>query len=737
MAALSKRVSLPVEGMTCAACVARVEKILNKIDGVENVAVNLATEEASFDIEQSKASPDEIYKAVEEYGYKIDISALIESKNAAKKDSGDRFAKHEQQLQNDFRISLILAIPVAVLGMLSMWDGLYAVLHISPAILNFILFALSTPVLLFPGRRFFIAFWRNTKHFSADMNSLVAIGTGAAYLYSALLTFYPSLLHIHNGIPHTYYDTTVVIITLILMGKWLEGRSKRKTTQEIQKLLELQPKDTTVIRDGTQVIIPIEQLKVGDVVVIKPGERISADGRITTGTTHLDESMVTGESFPVKKTVGAPVVGGTINKNGYIEFEVTALGDNSVLGQIIKMVEEAQGSKAPIQNLADKIASVFVPIVLLIAVITITGWLIIGNAPLSTALMNFVAVLIIACPCALGLATPTAIIVGTGNGAKRGILIKNGEALEIAHKIDTLLIDKTGTLTEGLPTIADTSFTSGEKDKIISLVASVEVKSEHPIAIAITGYAKAHSLSLDECIDFVYTEGRGVSGNVNNSVVHIGNWDFISDNLTTAADKPRIDNSAGIIIYTAINNIYTGYLVLDDTIKQSSIQAVQALKKLGIQIVMVTGDAEITAKAIGKKIGIEEIISGVLPKDKADYVRKYQAQSKIVGMVGDGINDAPALAASNVAFAIGSGTDAAIETASITILRNDLTGVVDAIELSRKTIRIIKQNLFWAFIYNSIGIPLAALGLLNPMIAALAMSMSSVSVVSNSLRLRK
>lgn len=734
---MSKRVTLPVEGMTCAACVARVEKILNKIDGVENVAVNLATEEASFDLEKSKASPDEIYKAVEEYGYKIDITALIESKNKTPEQTGDRFEKHERQLQNNFRISLALAIPVFVLGMLSMWEGLYDFLHITPGVLNTILFVLSTPVLLFPGRRFFIAFWRNTKHFSADMNSLVAIGTGAAYIYSALMTFFPSLLHVHNGVAHTYYDTTVVIITLILMGKWLESRSKRKTTQEIQKLLELRPKDATVIRGGTQLTIPVEQLRIKDVVVIKPGERITADGIITTGTTHVDESMVTGESFPVKKGVEARVVGGTINKNGYIEFEVTALGDNSVLGQIIKMVEEAQGSKAPIQNLADKIAAVFVPVVLLIAIAALAGWMLIGNAPLSVALMNFVAVLIIACPCALGLATPTAIIVGTGNGAKRGILIKNGEALEIAHKIDTLLIDKTGTLTEGLPTIAATSFPAKEKDKLISLIASVELKSEHPIANAITGYAKLNNLVIDECSDFIYTEGKGVSGMVKDSRVHAGNWDFIMQNSGAALQKPDTGDFTGIIIYVSVNNTYAGYIVLDDTIKESSIQAVAALKKLGIKTVMLTGDAEKTAQAIGKKIGIDEIISGVLPGDKAAYVRKYQAQNKVVGMVGDGINDAPALAASNVAFAIGSGTDAAIETASVTILRNDLSGVVDAIHLSRKTIRIIKQNLFWAFVYNSIGIPLAAFGLLNPMFAALAMSMSSVSVVSNSLRLRK
>jgi Cu+-exporting ATPase len=723
--------------MTCAACVARVEKILNKIEGVENVAVNLATEEASFDIEQSKASPDEIYKAVEEYGYKIDITALIESENAAQKQTGNRFEKHERQLQNDFRISLVLAIPVAVFGMLSMWAGLYDVIHITPGTLNIILFVLSTPVLFFPGRRFFIAFWKNAKHFSADMNSLVAIGTGASYLYSTAITFFPSMLHMHNGATHTYYDTTVVIITLILMGKWLESRSKRKTTQEIQKLLELQPKDTTVIRGGAQLIIPIEQLRIGDRVVIKPGERITADGIIVTGSTHVDESMVTGESFPVKKTQGSHVVGGTINTNGYIEFEVNALGDNSVLGQIIKMVEEAQGSKAPIQNLADKIASVFVPVVLLIAIVTLAGWLIIGNAPLSMALMNFVAVLIIACPCALGLATPTAIIVGTGNGAKRGILIKNGEALEIAHKIDTLLIDKTGTLTEGLPTIAETSFSPEEKDKLIGLIASVESKSEHPIAHAVTGYAKANDLPLEDCKEFVYTEGKGISGKVKDSIVHVGNWGFVSQNLDSEAQTPDTMDHTGIIIYTAVDRKYAGYIILDDTIKESSVRAVKAIKKLGIKTVMLTGDADKTAQAIGQKLGIDEIISGVLPKDKAEYVRKYQAQNKVVGMVGDGINDAPALAASNVAFAIGSGTDAAIETASITILRNDLTGVVDAILLSKKTIRIIKQNLFWAFIYNSIGIPLAAFGLLNPMFAALAMSMSSVSVISNSLRLRK
>ena len=731
------RVSLPVEGMTCASCVARIEKVLTKIDGIENVSVNLATERAAFDIDRAKVTPDVIAKAVEDYGYKIDVEKLIQPDAKAKKGGQNTFEKHEQELLKDFRIALIFSIPVALLSMLYMWEGFRNVFPFSNDTLNKLLLILSAPVIFIPGKRFFTSFWKNMLHFSADMNSLVAIGTGSAFLFSLIITLFPQLMHMHDGVVHTYFDTSVVIITLILMGKWLESRSKRKTTNEIQKLLALTPKEALVKRNGVEVVIPLEQLVIGDRVITKPGERIPADGIIVLGSSTVDESMITGESFPVKKSIGARIIGATINKNGYFEFEVTAIGDNSVLGHIITMVEDAQGSKAPIQNLADTIASVFVPVVLLIAFITLVGWFIVSPDPISIPLMNFIAVLIIACPCALGLATPTAIMVATGNGAKKGILIKNGEALEIAHKINVLLIDKTGTITEGNPSIVDSSFQDELLPEIIALTASVEAKSEHPIASAIVSYAQTNNIEVLQCNEFTYAEGKGVSGIVNEKTIHAGNWNYIVANTSSKISKPDITGKDGIIIYVGINKQYSGYFVLADKVKENSAKTIAILKKMGIHTVMLTGDAKHTAEAVGKEVCTDEVVAEILPDEKAHYVQKFQRDGKIVGMVGDGINDAPALAASDIAFAIGSGTDVAIETASITILRNDLSGVVDAINLSKKTIRVIKQNLFWAFVYNSIGIPLAAFGLLNPMFAAFAMSMSSVSVISNSLRLRK
>ena len=739
-----KKLNLPVEGMTCASCVARVEKAISKVEGVKNVSVNFATEKASFEIDPDRVDMAKITEVVEEAGYKISISDSSKMDGETDTEiygSEATISEYEKQLKKDFVFGIILTIPIFLLSMGSMWESFSNALPFSIDQLNRILLILTTTVIFISGKRFFIIFWNNLKHFAADMNSLVAVGTGAAYLFSLVVTLFPELVIKPGEMPHVYFDTAAMIITLILMGRWLEAKAKSRTNTAVKKLIGLKPKTAIIKKNGKEYEVKLAELKTGDIVIIKPGGKIPADGEIISGSTVIDESMITGESIPVEKAAGTKIIGGTINKTGSFEFKITAVGNNSMLGQIIKMVEDAQGSKAPIQNLADKVASIFVPVVIIIAIITFILWMIVGTeAVFNTALINFVAVLIIACPCALGLATPTALMVGTGKGAQSGVLIKNGTALELAHKITTVIFDKTGTLTEGKPKVTDIYTNDISENELLKFAASAEKKSEHPLAESILKAAQDKKIELMETESFNSVTGFGVTAIIEGNSIAIGNRKLMeeySTDLSTAKNKiEEFSNSGKSVIYVNINGELKGVFAIEDPVKNNSAEVIGELKKMDIKTVMITGDNKFTAAKIAEKTGVDYFESEVLPNEKTEAVKKYQSKNEIVAMVGDGINDAPALAQSDVGIAIGSGTDIAMETGSIVLMSGDLYGVLSAIKLSKRTLATIKQNLFWAFIYNTIGIPLAALGLLNPMFAALAMSLSSVSVVSNSLRLK-
>jgi Cu+-exporting ATPase len=740
----TKHIIAPVEGMTCASCVARVEKTLTKTEGVSNVSVNFATEKASFDIDTSSTDIKEIIKVIEDSGYKIDLSQTEAGKSDIEADSkiSENQTEQEKELKNNFLLAAILSIPILILNMGTMWDGFYKIIPLSIDEINKILLVLTTPIVFIAGKRFYKIFWQNLKHFSADMNTLVAIGTGSAYVFSVLITLFPNIFSKSTSGNHVYFDTAAVIITLILLGRWLESRAKSRTGSAIKKLIELKPETAIVKRGEQETEIRLEELIIGDIVIVKPGDKIPGDGIITKGYSSIDESMITGEPIPVEKNEGSKVIGGTINYTGSFEFEVTALGDNSVLGQIIQMVEEAQGSKAPIQKLADKVAAIFVPVIIAIAIATFIGWMLIGSdSGMISALLNFVAVLIIACPCALGLATPTAIIVGTGIGAQNGILIKNGESLELGHKINTIIFDKTGTITAGKPKVDSIyTFEINEID-FLRLVASLEKLSEHPLANAVVEYLKMKGLDFFDVDSFNSLTGFGLSGNVNGKYLLVGNKQLMEKNniktdylLEQSEEYSKLGKT---VVFAAINNELKGLIVIEDPIKNGAAKSITKLKSMNLKTVMLTGDNKYSANTVAKKIGVDEFKAEVLPEEKINSVIKYQKQGDVTAMVGDGINDSPALAQSDVGIAIGTGTDIAIETGDIVLMSGDLNGVVNAIKLSKRTLRTIKQNLFWAFIYNIIGVPLAAFGLLNPIFAAFAMSLSSVSVVSNSLRLKK
>lgn len=736
-----KNFDLPIEGMTCASCVTRVEKIISKFDGIKNVSVNLATEKVSFETEKENVDLNEIAKAVHDHGYELKVNS-IGKKNNHEEDHHVETDESFITLKKDFIFALVLTIPIFLIGMLMDYHFFHSVWQFTHDETRKILLVLTTPVIFISGKRFFKIFWTNLKHFSAEMNSLVAIGTGAAYGYSVLVTLFPDFILDGNTEPHVYFETAAVIITLILMGRVLEHNAKTKTKGAIKKLLELKPKTTVIIVDNIEKQIPIAALKAGDVVVIKPGEKIPADGIIISGNSAVDESMLTGESIPVEKTIDSKVIGGTINKNGTFNFRVTETGDNSVLGQIIKLVEHAQATKPPIQKLVDKIAGIFVPIVILLAVITFIGWIVFSpDHSFNTALINFVAVLIIACPCALGLATPTAIMVGTGLGAQNGILIRNGESIEIAHKIKTIIFDKTGTITLGKPAVTSIHSFGIDESELLKLSASLESKSEHPLALAIVEHAKFSSIKLSEPETFMSYSGSGITGIVDGKILVIGNKNFMKEFSikTENADKlfQNLSSKGKTIIFIAIEAELKGVIAIEDQLKPNASEAIAKLNGMNIKTVMLTGDNKIAAETIAQQIGIEEFKAEVYPEDKAMIVQRYQQNGEIVAMVGDGINDAPALAQADLGIAIGTGTDVAIETAQITLVQGNLSGVSKAVKLSNATLSTIKQNLFWAFVYNTVLIPLAAFGLLNPMIAALAMSLSSVSVVTNSLRLKK
>ncbi len=734
-----------VEGMTCASCVARVEKALSGVEGVASADVNLATERATVTFNPEQTSYEKMARAVDAAGYKLVASAEGE-------EALDRERKRREREARLLKAKLIYSASSAVVIMvLSMGHMAIPGLNsLSQRTLFFILFVLATPVQFGPGWTFYRGAWKAARHGTTDMNTLIAVGTTAAYGYSVLVTFFPSFISGTGLELAVYYDASATIIALILLGKYLEAKAKGRTSDAIRRLLDLQARTARILRDGEERDIPVEEVRVGDIVVVRPGEKIPVDGEISEGRSVVDESMLTGEPLPVEKGPGDEVTGATVNGTGSFRFRVTRVGSDTVLAQIIKLVEEAQGSKAPIQRMADKVASVFVPVVISIAVVTFLVWLLTGPDPsFNYALITAVSVLVIACPCALGLATPTAIMVGTGKGAELGILIKGGEVLETAGRLDVVVFDKTGTLTRGKPVVTDAVALNGrDENDLLSLAASVERGSEHPLAETLVEEASARGLELGEARDFQAVPGRGVTARLNGSEVRLGNTAFMSENgidlggLEVQAEE--LSREGKTIVYALEDNELLGLIAVADTAKPMAAETIQALKDMGVQVAMISGDRRSTAEAVANQLGVDRVLAEVLPADKAAEVARIQSEGKVVAMVGDRINDAPALAQADIGIAIGTGTDVAVETSDITLISDDLRKVVTAIKLSQRTLRTIKQNLFWAFIYNVIGIPIAA-GvlypawgvLLNPIFAAGAMAFSSVSVVSNSLRLRR
>ena len=743
-----EKLNLKISGMTCAACSARIEKVLSKTDGLEHVSVNLATEKAALEYDPAKVSPQDIIDKIIKTGYgaEVILKNIITDEDKAKKE------KAAADLWNRFRISAIFAVPLLYFAMGPMIPGIRLPIpgwmdpmH-QPLTYALVLLALTIPIVI-AGYRFYIVGFRAIWMRSPNMDSLIAMGTSAAILYSLY-----SIYQIANGdgmaAHDLYLETAGVIITLILLGKSLEAVSKGRTSEAIKKLMGLAPKTATVIRDGKEYVIPVEEVEIGHLIRVKPGEKLPVDGIVEEGSSSVDESMLTGESIPVEKGPGNPVYAASINKNGTFVFRASKVGDETALAQIIRLVEEAQGSKAPIARLADVISGYFVPIVFLIGLIAAVLWLVSGES-FVFSMKIFIAVLVIACPCALGLATPTAIMVGTGRGADLGILVKSGEALETAHKIDTVVLDKTGTITEGKPVVTDILSIPGyEENQILAWAASAESGSEHPLAEAIMNEAKARSISLLKVTEFMAEPGMGIRGQMDGHQVLLGNPRMMDRNSISmeglVAQYDQLSEEGKTPMVMAVDGKPAGIIAVADTIKASSHEAVNRLRDMGLEVVMLTGDNRRTAEAIGRQLGISRIEAEVLPGDKAEVVGQLLSEGKKVAMVGDGINDAPALAKADVGIAIGSGTDVAMESADIVLMRNELTGVATAIQLSRSTMRNIRQNLFWAFGYNVIGIPIAAgllhlFGgpLLNPIFAAAAMSLSSVSVLTNALRLKR
>uniref|UniRef100_C6E8B6 P-type Cu(+) transporter n=1 Tax=Geobacter sp. (strain M21) TaxID=443144 RepID=C6E8B6_GEOSM len=754
----AEKCEFPLLGMNCAGCAGRIEKTLSGSPGVAKAAVNFATTRATIKYDPQVTSPQALKQVVRDMGYDV----LEAGSGGAETDEAELLeaqsrVHEEQYLKNrgKFLVALALTIPVAVLAMAG---------HLIPSLADafdfpgraWVELALTTPVLFWAGREFFTGAWSAAKHRVADMNTLVALGTLSAYLFSVVATVAPQWLSArtaaaagqgHDGEVGVYYEVAAIIVTLILMGRLLEARAKSKTSGAIHALIGLQPKLARVLRDGTEQDIPIAQVLLGDTILVRPGEKVPVDGELIEGSSTVDESMLTGEPLPVRKNEGDTVIGATLNKTGSFRMRATRIGKDTVLQQIVRLVQQAQGTKAPIQRLADLIAGYFVPVVISLAIATFVVWFDISppDTRLNMAVLTFVSVLIIACPCALGLATPTAIMVGTGRGAQGGILIKGGEALETAHKLTTIVLDKTGTITRGVPSVTDIETGGFERQALMQLAAAAEAGSEHPLGEAIVRYADENGLIRLAARDFNAIPGHGIEATVDGKRVVIGTA-LLLEKEGIAADTAaahRLADQAKTPIFVAVDGAYAGVIAIADPIKESSAAAVKRLHDLGLEVIMLTGDNRRTADSIARQVGVDQVIAEVLPDAKGEEIKKLQAQGKVVAMVGDGINDAPALAQADVGIAMGSGTDVAIEAADITLVRGDLNGVISSIALSRATIANIKQNLFFAFVYNIMGIPIAAgvlyplTGwLLSPIIASLAMALSSVSVVTNALRLR-
>lgn len=770
------KTTFPIKGMHCASCVGVLEKALSRVKGVKESNVNLATERATVTYDDEECTPDQMESAVASVGYKamVEGAAIDEGKEKQEKQ------KELKSLRNKVIVSLII-------GALVFWGGFPGLMNYAPSILkNFwVQLVLATIVQFWPGLDFYRATIPALRHRTANMDTLVAIGTTAAYLYSVVITIFPQIIQNLDVEPVPYFDVATVVIGLILLGRYFEAKAKMGTSEAIKKLIGLQAKTARVLRPAStqsasrqggrgeqaqdksfkEVDVPIEQVVIGDVIRVRPGEKIPVDGIVQEGESSVDESMITGESIPVDKAKGDTVIGSTINKSGTFTYKATRVGSETMLSQIIKLVQEAQGSKAPIQRVADLISSYFVPIVIMLAFATFAIWYVFGPSPAGEpaflfALLNTVAVLIIACPCAMGLATPTAIMVGTGIGAEHGILIKDAESLEIAHKVNTIIFDKTGTLTKGKPEVTDVIKIKGQKskikdeDEILKIAASIEKGSEHSLAEAIIKYADEKKLALSKIEGFKAIAGHGVEGVVDKKQVYFGNKKLMErETISLGSSIEQIEKLEGegkTVMMLALRQAQgelpqlIGLIAVADTIKDSAKNGIEALQKKGIEVVMITGDNPRTAKAIATKLGIKRILAEVLPDQKEAEVRKIQAEGKVVAMVGDGVNDAPALAAADIGIAMGTGTDVAIEAADITLINKDLKSVASAIELSKKTMRTIRMNLFWAFGYNIILIPVAMGALfpffgilLNPILASVAMATSSISVVSNSLLLKR